>query len=336
MKTFHTALFMFGIIVSVSLTIANAAEPATKSSGLTDSDKKLLDKILKQFLFDPVGSQYVQVKTTCRTAWGSDGQIARYGWLKSEKPGYPARVFFTDGWSISAPESDRIEKIDFLDLCRKHFIEAEKPLTEEQKVDSAMKRMGMISTGYFGESNLARAAWLHLLGQPELASKSLQIARKEAEEYRGSYSQDDESQVKESADDRLVRYLREDLAWEAFAGMVHAYLVRADQDAFDHAERLMRLYPDIVKRQYKQAEVVLAELKRRKEKGTYGKTPPDGFPEGFAAWGQKKKVEWLINSLEEVDVRQFGQPGGVPLGMDRRVEALIEIGDPAVPLDRYD
>ena len=52
---------------------------------------------------------------------------------------------------------------------------------------------------------------------------------------------------------------------------------------------------------------------------------------GFDSWDQNKKIAWLIDSLEEVDARQWGQPGGVPLGMDRRVAALIEIGDPAVP-----
>jgi len=46
----------------------------------------------------------------------------------------------------------------------------------------------------------------------------------------------------------------------------------------------------------------------------------------------KKKVDYLIDALEEVDERQWGQPGGVPLGHDRRVKAIIDVGDPAVPV----
>ena len=44
-----------------------------------------------------------------------------------------------------------------------------------------------------------------------------------------------------------------------------------------------------------------------------------------------KKVAYLLDALDEVDARQGGQPGGVDLASDRRVEALIAIGDPAVP-----
>ncbi len=113
--------------------------------------------------------------------------------------------------------------------------------------------------------------------------------------------------------------------------MVHAYMVRADREALAHGERLLRLYPDVVKEEYAQADAIVGDLKRRKAKGTFGKAPPEKWPEGFASWDQAKRIAWLIDSLDEVDARQWGQPGGVPLGMDRRVAALIVIGDPAVP-----
>ena len=129
----------------------------------------------------------------------------------------------------------------------------------------------------------------------------------------------------------MVRDLKEGLAWMAFSGMVHAYMVRADEEAVGHGDRLMRLYPDVAKTEYEQTDAILSELRRRKAKGTFGKTPPQQWPEAFGSWSPEKRITWLIDSLEEVDERQWGQPGGISLGRDRRVAALIEIGDPAVP-----
>ncbi len=39
----------------------------------------------------------------------------------------------------------------------------------------------------------------------------------------------------------------------------------------------------------------------------------------------------IIDELDDVDARQWGQPGGVDLASDRRVAALIALGEPAVP-----
>lgn len=329
MKGISTALLLCGIVLlGVSSSIAQAAEPAGEASGLKEADQKLLARLLKEILCDPRGAQFVRVKTVCHSAWGHSSEIAREGWLKSDKGA--DRVFFTDGWSIPAPAPEKMEKLDFLDFCRKRIAEAEKKPSEEEERKAIFGNMRMTADGYLGESNLMLAAWLLALDQPDLASKALLLARENAEESQRSRADDEESK-KVSIDDRLVLVLKDDLAWEAFAGMVHAYMVRADQEAFEHGERLLRLYPESVKKEYTQAEAIMAELKRRKEKGTFGKTPSEGLPEGFAAWEPEKKVAWLIDSLEEVDVRQWGQPGGVPLGMDHRVAALIQLGDPAVP-----
>jgi hypothetical protein len=152
------------------------------------------------------------------------------------------------------------------------------------------------------------AAWLHRLGHDNLAARALTLARK--------------------AKDPVAR-LREDLAWSAFAGMVHAYMVRADDEALAHGERLLRLYPEEAKKT-PQARAVVEDLARRKKKGTFGRGPGK-LPDGFDGWDVKKKVAHLIDALDEVDARQSGQPGGVDLGDDPRVRALIKLGDAAVP-----
>ena len=55
---------------------------------------------------------------------------------------------------------------------------------------------------------------------------------------------------------------------------------------------------------------------------------PDVPREGLVA---DSFVVPLIASLEHVDARQGGQPGGVALSRDLRVDALIRVGEPAVP-----
>jgi hypothetical protein len=114
--------------------------------------------------------------------------------------------------------------------------------------------------------------------------------------------------------------------------MVHAYMVRADEEALAHGERLLRLYPDEAKQEdFRQATQIVEGLKRRKRKGTFGKAPAEAWPDGFTEWDAKRKLTYLIDELEEVDARQIGQPGGVNLVSDRRVAELIHLGDEAVP-----
>jgi hypothetical protein len=124
--------------------------------------------------------------------------------------------------------------------------------------------------------------------------------------------------------------LREELAWSAFARMVHAYMVRADEEALAHGERLQRLYAAEAK-QFPQAPRIIEELKRRQKKGTFGKAPQEKWPDGFGKWDARKKTAYLIDALEEVDARQWGQPGGLDLASDRRVAELVRLGDGAVP-----
>jgi hypothetical protein len=64
--------------------------------------------------------------------------------------------------------------------------------------------------------------------------------------------------------------------------------------------------------------------------GTFGKPPAD-LPKDFKDWDSAKKVEQLIQALDEVDARQWGQPGGIDLASDPRVRELITLGDAAVP-----
>lgn len=293
-------------------------EPAVeKEPALTAEDKKYLDGLMREFLFDPKGAERVTVPTVVRTVWASADEVAADGWLVPGKDGRPGRVYFTDGASIPAPPDQKMKKVDFVAACQARYVLPPKKEEGDEKKgdldrDEVFRKMRRTAVGAVQDDDLAVAAWLYRLGHEGLAGRALAAARKGEGDPR--------------------KRLREELAWSAFAGMVHAYMVRADEEALAHGERLLRLYADEVKgKEYRQAEQVVAELNRRQKKGTFGKVPPEKEPEGFDKWDAKKKTAYLIEALEEVDARQWGQPGGVDLVSDRRVMELIRLGDAVVP-----
>jgi hypothetical protein len=301
------------LAVLLSAPSAVQAPAAEKEPALTAEDKKYLDGLMKEFLFDPQGAQRVTVKVLVRSVWASSEKATAEGWLVAGKKGKPGRVHFTDGASTPAPPEKEMKKVDFKAACKARYAPAPKKKDDKNDFfDEDFRKMRRTAVGQFETDDLVLAAWLYRLGDHRLAAQALAAARKRDEDPR--------------------KRLRGELSWSAFAGMVHAYMVRADKEALAHGERLLRLYPDEAKdKEYRQAAQIVAELKRRQKKGTFGKAPPKKWPDGFNKWDAKKKVAYLIDGLEEVDARQWGQPGGVDLASDRRVEELIRLGDVAVP-----
>ena len=169
------------------------------------------------------------------------------------------------------------------------------------------------------KSPLAIAAWLHRLGHDDLAA----LARQEA---RASVAHNGEP----VSDKSLVAAFRSDLAWVTYAEMVHAFMVSADEEVLAAGDRLLRLYPEEAK-QFGEAQAIVADLQRRKKAGTFGQTRLIERPPRFEGWDIAKQVAFYIDSLDQADVRQMSQPGFVVLAEDPRVQALIQIGDPAVP-----
>jgi hypothetical protein len=288
--------------------------PAEEKPTLTATDQKYLDGVMKELLFDPKGAERVALPLVVHTVWARSHEVTAEGWLVPGKDGKSARVYFSDGASIPAPAASQLKKVDFVAACRKRYSAAARKVDQDDvDRDEIFRRMRQTAVGTGSDDDLALAAWLHRLGEEELAARALAAARKEEGDPE--------------------KRLRDQLAWSAFAGLVHAYMVRADEEALAHGEHLLRRYGDEAKgKDYGQAAQVVGELKRRQKKGTFGKVPPAKWPDGFAKWDTPKKLAYLIDALDEVDARQMGQPGGVDLASDRRVAELIRQGDPAVPV----
>jgi hypothetical protein len=271
---------------------------------------------MKEFLFDPKGAERVAVKTVVRSVWAGAGEVTAEGWFVAGTDGKPGRVYFTDGASIPAPPEKEMKRVDFKAACKARYAGVPKKKDDKDGPDrdDVFRKMRLTAEGAVADDDLALAAWLYRLGEEGLAARALAEAR--------GKSKDDPRKL-----------LRDQLAWSAFAGLVHAYMVRADEEALGHGERLLKLYADEVKgeRGYPQAARIVDDLKRRQKMGTFGKSPAEKWPDEFDKWDAKKKVAHLIDALDEVDARQWGQPGGVDLSSDRRVEELIRLGDAAVP-----
>jgi hypothetical protein len=280
---------------------------------LSNADKKYLDGLVEDFLFDPAVARRVRVKATERDVWTKTRSVTREGWFVPAKGDRPARIYFTDGEYLPAPPDNEMTKLEGRLLIRAQLGLPEKAGVADAVADKIFKTVRQHAAGVVGRSELVLAAWLHLLGEDRLAARALAVARQP------------EKKAKDAETPRWGS-----MGWSILAPMVHAYMVRADDEALNHGERLLRLFPKEAK-SYEQVQDLVNDLKGRKKKGTFGKRPAEKFPDGFEKWDQKKRIDHLIRALDEVDQRQWGQPGGVPLGYDARVKALIEIGDPAVP-----
>ncbi len=334
------ALLLFGTttasdVVETEKSPKAASDPAT----LSPADQEFLDRLVKEFIFDPKGAQFVALKAKTWDVLGDPATIDRQGWRVAGKGKGPDRVYFVDGFHIDLPAGKKVEKLDFVALCRK----CNAPTKAESARDSSSQPRE--DPGEFSSfPDLVKAAWLHRLGDDGLAAAALAYVRAQCSD--STNTGEDQSQ---SNDAKLVASVQKQFANNGIGRMMHSFGVRADDDALAEASRLVRLYPDQAK-ELVMPSAVIADLQRRRANGTFGKSPAKEWPQGFASWYAAKKIAYLIESLDELDA-PFGQwtgsdesastaekddtddDNGEFLGLlrDRRVGALLQLGDAAIP-----
>jgi hypothetical protein len=318
MKRWSSTL-VIGCLLLLAISSQAAAEEMPPK--LTDEQKKLLDELLKDTVVDPKGCQRASIKTTVRSVWASSAEARIEGWLK-EDPATKSKTFLcNDGSTLPiTPESD-LQTHDFVVWSKQRY--APRPKTDENNRGDVFARMHQRGLGVEDDSDLAIAAWLYRLGEEQLAAQAYQAATKDRDERSPP--------PRES--------LRSSYAWSLFAKLVHAYMVRADEEALTAGEILLVRFPEQVKSDkdekrrsdYDKAPAIVADLKRRKDKKVSGKAPPTELPAEAANWSKVQQAAFWIEQLDEVDARQWGQPGGISFHEDLRILALIKLGDAAVP-----
>ena len=329
-KSVIGAIMLAAAMLSARVGLAQENPAANKKSGvaLEPSDRKLLERLPKEFVFDPpADAVFVAEPVMMRTAWGLERLVVRQGWRVAGKTGEPDRVYFCDGDSVSVAKVVRLPKLDFVGMCRKRYEVKKKPSATNGPDDETFRKMRRNAVGDYDTPALIDAVWLHKLGHDDLAILALEQANEQV--ANSSDRSDGAERPVGNPQTRMVNGVKSEMATIAFLEMVHAFMVRADDEALCHGRRLLKLYPDQAKKVGQVAEM-MADLERRKKNGTFGKPAPP-IPSKFDSWDKAKQIAWLIDSLDEVDERQMSQPGDVPLALNPRVMALVAIGDAAVP-----
>ena len=298
----RTACLALAIIACAAL--AGSASAQQGNPSLSKDDKKLLESLLKDFLFDPKGAERVRVVLRPRTPWQPDEEV-REGWLVKAKSG--DRVYFTDGDSILAPHKSRITKVPFLAKCVELY-DAKPDPEERRRVGFRGFEMPRPSGKGNEEPTLVLAAWLYRLGEKFLAAQVMAHA----------------------PEDRTsdVELLRRWLADSAFIAMVECFSQYHDRRALEHGERLLRLYPAEAACM-PGAEPLVQDLRRRQSQGMAGKKGKQDLPKGFDTWDANRRLAFLIESLDETQVSSstvLNVPVDAP-----RLAALLDLGEAAVP-----
>lgn len=268
------------------------AAPDIVPRKLTDADRALLQRLLAMGLFDPNGGAGLERVSVVYDARTVWGKLAP----RMERAWRAAKGgAITSAWGAAIT---RTKQIDPLDLA--------------QEIAETVRLVDERAEEWSSRSALTLAAWAARTHREADAARILFALR--------ARCYDDED---------MLDSLRRNEAAPLWLDAVHAYVAGLDEEALAAAERLVRVageYADA----YGQGAALLAELKRRKAAGTLGKAPAT-MPADLAGKSPQQRVTALIASLEDVSVYQQTQPGGVDLASAPAVEALIAIGDPAVP-----
>lgn len=303
--------------------------------------------LFEQGLADPRGCEYRAIEITTGGVWSNSGHlVATHGWVLPETPGQSAR--FAVAWNgLVYPAVSVGEPADLERDVRAMETEAGK------MSGSRVMRKGRTPSGPFfasyrnneegpvsltmlhpikaclllrtGRADLAERVWAAGTGVPR-AAKAPKV---DLTQYGVSYVT-----------------LANDLAWYHFDRAVCAHMRGDDAVALADARMLTTFQAAVEAKAEAMGYARPDDLSNRGETKPYidflAQLPqlladherraraPKRSPVPRPGTDKKARIAALIADLDEVSVRQFGQPGGVSLGESPTVQALVAEGDDAV------
>ena len=267
--------------------------PSVQEPALSASEVAILDRLLEIGLFDPVAARATRIRGTLSlpNCFGRTDVAKAAGWLVPASAELPQRVVLDNLQETEPP--DAWESCEYT--------------VENRGSDPEFK---MVAGGFGSHApdlqHAVHAAWLHRLGRNDDAAAVLRKA------------------LKVPGD--LPKRMEQALHWLLFDQTVTAFRTRRDGLALSSAERLVRR-PSFY---LAQAKRLLAELRRRRAAGAFGRPVPP-LPDDFPGWPADKRVARLIERLDEIDAPQRGSPGAIELDQDRRFIDVCDAGEAAVP-----
>jgi len=301
--------------------------PATALAPVIVSAVKAL---FEQGLADPRGCEYREIEVGTGSCWsGDNGIVKTHGWVL---PDGAAKGRFAVCWNGLVYPAVSVGTVANLKADVLATIKADEETRAEYKMsrpESTFYRFPNATPE--GESVSHRTlqplatCLLLCLGEVELAEKVWQA-------WTAGTRADTNDDAAHLKDPYLM--LATDWTWALFDRAVCAHMRADDQLALLSARALETISRSVLETAQARGfdveelpfldplDALLADQERRaREK----KPEPPGEKESKAARIQKE-----IRLLEDVAARQMMQPGGVDLGWDCRIQALVEEGDDAV------
>lgn len=294
--------------------------------------------LFEQGLADPRGCEYRRIQVAVGSVWGGQGaDVWTSGWVLPAEDGHAQRRAVA--WSGLVYPLKQLGDAANLDADVRALQEAAAPPND--------RRGGRGSFHVFGTNNEASSIAVESL-HPIKVCLLLRLGRARLAEAVWAAGI---GPAKKPASGRIdttnygISYLTlaTDLAWYRFDRALGAHMRRDDETALSELRALDALVKaveakadamgyDRPARQARPGKVVpyidfvnqlpefLADQERR------GRERADAD----AARRDRNKVANLIRALDQVDVRQWGQPGAVVLGQSPTIKDLIAEGDAAV------
>ncbi|MBS1793869.1 MAG: hypothetical protein JSS81_08440 [Acidobacteria bacterium] len=334
---------LFLIFTSVSALIASA--PVAMTGGPDELPPEFSNAGARLFelgLPDPRGLEYRELEIKSNSVWGGSSNFKIHGWLLPAAD--PKGPRFGIGWNgVRFPLLSVGEKADLTADIRAALEKDEKMRADQKKAnpdfpfyrfDSATPYM--LSAAPEGLFPL-RAVMLEKLGETKLAAEvwtayatGLQISADEKKKHPDPFL-----------------YLAGHWTWALFDAAVNAHLAGDDADSLRYALELReiggKVETEAAARGFKLADgpadqnrryldflrpldsLIADEQRRLDRKGNRA-----DLDEISKIKDRTKRIAALVDRLDEIDAHQWGQPGGVSLGDDPIVAALVREGEPAV------
>lgn len=292
---------------------------------------------------DPRQCEYREIELQTGSVWEGKGPLVRTrGWLLPASDGGPRHAVAFNGlvYEVLGVGEAADLAADVKALLAAHAQERQQWAHEHP--GQVFSRLGTTATPEDAtvshqELTLAKVALLLRLGETALAEAVWQ----EWLEGQGAL-------LEGSADRDPFVVLASDWLWSRFDRAVTAHMRGDDSLALESARDLPRLGAEVEAEADRrtlprpegvgpeggplprigflaQADALLADQQRRHDRG-----PRNVELAKLGRLAGPERVAALIDALDEVSARQHGQPGGVELGSDPVVQALVGEGNAAV------
>jgi hypothetical protein len=267
-----------------------------------DALSKAAALLFEQGLADPRGLEYREIEITLGSPWNGGGYpLKTHGWILPSKD---SNGQFAVAWNgLVYPV------INIGNSANLHDDWEAEGTGKESSLRVSWRSVNEESAVRFGLLEPLKVVLLLRLGETELAQRLWKLApHNEKDPYLD---------------------LAGDWKWNAFERAATAHMRGDDRLALADARMLARIQPLIEAEakqrglkpdtdySYAQLWALLADCERRVANQKNPSLP-------------KHDIAALIDDLQNVDARQMGQPGGVSLAQDPRIQVLVKRGNEAV------